>query len=157
MMHVIVAHTITPNKGEKEEQHDRAGLYTVKDPRNMPDFALKGHLCDVGPRYCGDCNMCAYGKEYLRRLNMDIDGITRLQLTEKYGANGADVAAVVGRTKPIGVIKTGGSGHPTHIYNEQTAVHALAGLWRRRASHYREKAQELEDKARDAERKAAGL
>lgn len=158
MMRVILAHKITPIKGEKEEQHDRAGLYTVKDAGGMTDWALKWHMCEAGPIYCAECELCAYGKEYIRRMkNVDIEGITRIQFSKKYGANSADVAFSVGRIKPIGIAKTGGGGHPTYLYNEHKAAHSLAGLWRGRAAHYRELAQQWDDKALAAERKAAGL
>lgn len=157
-MDVIFARAIIPNKGKLEEQHDRAGLYTVKDARDMTDWALKCHMCDVGPGYCGECGLCAYGREYERRMKaVEIEGITRDQVMEKYGASAADVAASVGRMNPIGRRKGAGSGHPAYIYNEPKAAHALAGLWRGRAAYYMERAKEWEDKAKAAERKAAGI
>lgn len=158
MMRVLFAQMVAPIKGKIEEQHERAGLYTVKDASGMTDWALKWHMCDAGPDYCGKCGLCAYGREYERRgKSVEIEGITRDQIMEKYGASSADMAASVGRMKPIGRMKVSGSGRQAYIYNEQKAVHALAGLWRGRAAYYRDKVKEWEDKAKAAERKAAGL
>lgn len=33
----------------------------------MKDSQLKWRMCDCGPDYCGQCGLCDYGKEWLRR------------------------------------------------------------------------------------------
>ena len=37
------------------------------DAEAMTKGQLKKHLCSRGPAMCGECGLCAYGREYVRR------------------------------------------------------------------------------------------
>lgn len=32
---------------------------------------LKNYLCSCGPKMCARCKLCEYGKEYIRRMQVD--------------------------------------------------------------------------------------
>lgn len=35
-------------------------------PENIPARNIKQHLCKAGPKQCAECQMCEYGKLYLK-------------------------------------------------------------------------------------------
>ena len=144
-------------KTQEEERSDRKGLYSVKAAEKLSERELEMHLCDVGPMYCADCELCEYGKEFLRRERAKMRGITQHELSIKYGASLKDVSAALARVKPIGYKKKDSAAGPARLYDEQQAAHALAGMWRMKAGQYERLAALWNERAKKAERMAAGL
>ena len=42
--------------------------YQHKLAENMPTTQIRHSLCSLGPAKCAECGMCAYGREYVRRV-----------------------------------------------------------------------------------------
>lgn len=144
-------------KTQEEERSDRKGLYSVKAAEKLSERELGLHLCDAGPMYCDQCELCEYGKEFLRRKREKMRGITQHELALKYGASLKDVSAALARVKPIGYKKKDSAAGPARLYDEQQAAHALAGMWRMKAGQYERLAALWNERAKKAERMSAGL
>lgn len=144
-------------KTQEEERHDRKGLYTVKSAEKLGERELGLHLCDVGPMHCAECELCEYGKEFVRREKKKMPGKTQGEIAMKYGASLKDVSGALAKVKPIGYKKKTSAAGPARLYNEQQAAHALAGMWRMKAGQYERLAALWAERAQRAERLAAGL
>ena len=144
-------------KTQEEERSDRKGLYSVKAAEKLSDREIELHLCDAGPVMCEECELCEYGKEFLRRERQKMRGITQHEISIKYGASLKDVSGALANVKPIGYKKKDSAAGPARLYDEQQAAHALAGMWRMKAGLYERLAAMWKERAKRAERMAAGL
>ena len=144
-------------KTQEQERSDRKGLYSVKAAELLSDREIGLHLCSAGPVMCEECELCEYGKEFLRREREKMRGITQHELALKYGASLRDVSGALARMKPIGYKKKGCGTGPARLYDEQQAAHAMAGMWRMKAGQYERLAAMWNERAKKAERMAAGL
>lgn len=43
-------------------------VYERMEVEDMPTRRLRHALCSLGPAKCAECGMCAYGREYVRRV-----------------------------------------------------------------------------------------
>lgn len=77
----IYLKAVAPVTGNRSD-YDATKLPSVVDAGKLSNQRLLQHLCTAGPRQCGECRLCSYGREWLRR-----EGERRMNTSE--GTQGA--------------------------------------------------------------------